>query len=1067
MRKLKCLLVMIPLLLMVEFVAAQKKTITGKVTAEGSGEPLVGASVVVGNSKSGVATKADGTFSIAVDQKSAMLTVSYVGFKSKAVALGNSTTLNVVLSADVITDEGVVVIGYGSQRKRDLSGSVSSVNIAEINKAPVKSFDDALSGRVAGVQVVSPDGQPGAAPNIVIRGGNSVTQDNSPLYVVDGFPIENYNNNAINPADIESIDILKDASATAIYGARGANGVIMITTKRGKTGRAVVTYSNYFGTQTNTNNVKVMGAYDYLKYTLEVDSLSSVTTDYVLFGVNHPTLNPAGLYTLNDYLNEPTIDWQSMIFRNSKMTNHTIAVRGGNNDTKYSLSGSYFNQAGNVIGSGFKRYQMRTTLDQNINTKLKVGINANFTNTKTYGTQVGGTFTTADALLISTWRYRPVVPKNGDAELLLNNAQDESVLTATNYQWNPKLTATQQLNDRISNLATVNAYIEYKILPSLIFKSTAGLNANFTEIDLFNTSLSRLGSPISTLGQGGPNGSITNSKLINMVSENTLTFNKTFVKKHALNVVVGFSAGQNMMSSNRFSALKVPNESLGVNGLSQGTPASNTTTKSSNKLASGLARITYAYDSRYLATASFRADGSSKFLGDNVWGYFPSASLAWHISQEKFLIDSKIISDLKLRASYGVIGNNRVADAAAYSLLMTGATSGGFAGSYAPGNILINGTYPSNLANPDLKWESTTEKNLGLDLGFLQQRITITADVYDKRTTNLLLYASLPGTTGYSSAYENIGAVQNRGVELSISSHNVRTKNFTWSTTFNIAKNENKVLSLTSGQDYLTTIVKWLSGNTVAASPGFIARVGEPIGMFYGLQSDGVYQFSDFNKNDLTGVYTLKTGVPYYGNTSANVKPGNWKFKDLNGDTIVDVKDVTTIGNPNPKYIGGFSNSFTLGNFDLNIFFQYCIGNQLMNVNRLLMEGGAGISAVQGSNQYATYANRWTPTNPSNVYAKAGSTNTPAFYPSRIIEDGSYVRLKTLNLGYKIKSKKLKQLSISDMRFYVSGQNLLTFTKYSGLDPEVNSFSSALSPGVDYSAYPRARTMTVGLDVTF
>jgi TonB-linked SusC/RagA family outer membrane protein len=1067
MKNLRLLLLILPLLLSTLLVSAQKTSLIGKVVDKSTGAPLEGVTILIQNSKKGTTTKSDGTFSISVDASVKNITFSYVGYVNQKVNLGAQTNITVSLLQDNTLQDEVIVVGYGTQRKRDLSGSVSSVNISELAKAPVKSFDDALSGRVAGVQVVSPDGQPGASPNIVIRGGNSVTQSNSPLYVVDGFPIENYNNNAINPADIESIDILKDASSTAIYGARGANGVIMITTKRGKAGRPVISYSAYYGVQSNTNKLNVMKPYDYLKYTLEVDSINNVSSDYTLYDVYHPTFNPAGKHTALDYLNAPAIDWQSQIFKESVMSSHTIAVRGGTNDTRYTLSGSIFDQSGNVISSGFKRYQMRSTLDQTINSKLKIGFNANYTNTKTYGTQVGGTFTTADALLVSAWRYRPLVPIGGNVDALINAAQDEAVITSTNYQWNPVLTATQQLNDKTSNLLTANAFVEYSILPELKFKATGGINTNFTEVDLFNTSLSRLGSPISTLGQGGPNGSIANSKLINLINENTLTYNKLFAQKHLLNIVSGFSIGQNTTSYNSFSALKVPNESLGVDGLDQGTAASNVTSKSSNKMASALARVTYSYDTRYLATASFRADGSSKFLGDNVWGYFPSASLAWHFSKEKFLVNNSFLSDGKLRASYGVIGNNRVSDAAAYSLLATGAAGGGLAGSYEVANNLVNATYPSNLANPALKWETTEEKNIGLDLGFLNQRVTITADVYQKVTSNLLLNASLPGTSGYLNAFQNIGSVQNRGLEFSITTQNVQTKNFTWNTSFNISFNDNKVLSLTSGQDYLTTVVKWLSGNTIAASPGFIAQIGKPIGMFYGLQSAGVYNPGDFTQDATTGAYTLNAGQPTYG-TASVVKPGAWKFKDLNGDGVIDVKDVGVIGNPNPKFIGGLSNNFTLGNFDLNIFFQYSYGNDLLNVNKILLQGGGGISVMQGANQFAEYANRWSPDNLTGQLARAGSTNVPNFYPSRIVEDGSYVRLKTLNLGYKFNSNRFKQMGISSFRLYVSGQNLLTFTNYSGLDPEVSSFgSSALTPGVDYSAYPRAKAMTIGLDISF
>jgi TonB-linked SusC/RagA family outer membrane protein len=1040
--------------------------IIGTVTDD-HGETVIGATVKVKGSTNGTLSNINGNYTISIPNDKVTLVYSYIGLVSKEELVGTRKVINVVLNQNSTSLSEVVVVGYGQVNRKDLTGSVGSVNVAELGKAPVKSFDDALAGRVAGVQVTSPDGQPGAAPAIVIRGGNSVTQDNSPLYVIDGFPIENYNNNAINPADIESIDILKDASSTAIYGARGANGVIIITTKKGKTGAPVVTYDSYYGIQSNTNTVKVMDPYNYLKYTLEVDSVNAYNADYTLYNVYSPLYNPTGTLTVDAYANAPSIDWQSQIFRKSAMQSHNVSIRGGTKDTKYTVSGSFVNQDGTVIGSGFKRYQTRLILDQNLGDKLKVGINANYSYIIMGGDQVGGTFTTADPLLISTWRYRPMAAPGQDLNALLTGAQDPAVITATNYEWNPILTATQQINNKYNSLLTANAYIDYSILKDLRLKMSGGINVSNLETDRFNTSISRLGSPISTLGQGGPNGSVTNGQLINLVNENTLTYNKVFAKKHMLNILTGFSIGQNTTSSNSFGALKVPNESLGVNGLSQGTPSVITTYKSVNTLASFLGRVNYSYDSKYLATASFRADGSSKFLGGNVWGYFPSGSLAWHISQEDFLKNNKIVSDVKLRTSYGIIGNNRVNDEATYALLGTGASVGGLAGSYSANGVLINGTYPINLANPALKWESTIETDFGLDLGFLNQRITLTTDVYNKTTSNLLLNASLPGSSGYLSAFQNIGSVQNKGLEISLSTINITKKDFSWSSSFNISFNRNKVLSLTSGQQYLTTIVKWEAGNTIAASPGFIAQIGQPVGMFYGLTSNGVYQLSDFTQTS-PGVYALNAGVPYYGTAGKTVKPGYWKYQDSYADGVIDVNDAGVIGNPNPKFIGGFTNNFTYKGFDLNVFFQFSYGNQIMNVNRILMEGGGGISNVQGANQFATYDDRWTPANPSNTYAVATAGGSqPAFYSSRDVEDGSFIRLKTVNLGYRFNTDLIKKAGMSSLRIYVSAQNLYTWTKYSGLDPEVNSFQSALTPGIDYSAYPRAKVITMGLDLSF
>lgn len=1048
------------------FAQAKPIKITGTVT-DNHGETVIGATVKVKGTTNGTVTDVKGKYTINVPDTRSVLVFSFIGYVAQEIIAGTQIVINAKLNDNSTSLNEVVVVGYGQINRRDLTGSVSSVNVTDLNKAPVKSFDDALAGRVAGVQVISPDGQPGASPAIIIRGGNSVTQDNSPLYVIDGFPIENYNNNSINPSDIESIDILKDASSTAIYGARGANGVIIITTKKGKTGPPVITYDSYYGVQSNINRQNVMDPYNYVKYVLETDSVlaTNLTQDYTFYNIQNATYNSTGTLSLNDYLNQPAIDWQSQVFRKAAMQSHVIALRGGTKDTRYTVTGSYLGQDGTIIGSGFKRYQGRVTLDQNINKKFKVGLNTNYSYIVTNGNQVGGTFTTADPLLISTWRYRPVVPPGTDPNAILTQAQDGAVVTSTNYEWNPVLTATNEIRNRYTNLLTANTYLEYNFLPELKLRISGGLNSSMQEYDQFNTSLSRLGSPVSTLGGGGPNGSVGNYLVENLLNENTLNYNKVFAQKHSLNILAGFSMGENITSANSFSALGVPNESLGVNGLAQGTPGTITTSKSSNTLASFLARINYSYDSKYLATASFRADGSSKFIGDNIWGYFPSGSLAWHLSQENFLKNNKVLSDAKVRASYGITGNNRVSDTAPYGLLGVGSTSGGVAGAYATNNTLINGAYPLNLANPNLKWESTAETDFGLDIGFLNQRITLTTDVYNKTTTNLLLNASLPGSTGYFSTYENIGSVQNRGLEFSLTTVNITTKDVNWTSSFNISFNRNKVLSLTSGQSYLTTIVKWESGNTIAASPGFIAQVGQPVGMFYGLTSDGVYQTSDFASTGTSNV--LNAGIPYYGTLNKTVQPGSLKYKDLNGDGVIDVNDATTIGNPNPKFTGGFSNNISYKGFDLNVFFQFSYGNQIMNVNRILMEGGGGISNVQGANQFATYADRWTPTNPSNLYARAGTGGTqPAFYSSRDVEDGSYLRLKTVNLGYRFNPGFIKKAGMSSLRVYVSAQNLYTWTKYSGLDPEVSSFSSALTPGVDYSAYPRAKVVTIGLNLS-
>ncbi|OAQ38272.1 hypothetical protein A5893_15895 [Pedobacter psychrophilus] len=1045
-----------------------KIKITGKII-DPQGEGIIGASIKLKGSTTTAATAdANGNYSITVPNVKSTLIFSSVGFSTKEEIVGAKKIINVTLEDDSKLLSEIVVIGYGEVNRKDLTGSVSSVNIADLTKAPVASFDDALAGRIAGVQVTSPDGQPGAAPSIIIRGGNSVTQDNSPLYVIDGFPIENFDNSSLNPSDIESIDVLKDASSAAIYGSRGANGVIIITTKRGNIGVPKVTYKNYFGLQTNTNKINLMDPYEFVRYQIDVDSIPAVgSSSYIIYDIFNPVINPTGTKSLNDYRVDG-IDWQDQIFRTAPMQNHEVAIRGGNKDTKYGITTSYFNQDGTLIASDFKRFQSRLTLDQALNKKLKLGINVNYSNIVATGGQISGQSTTSDAFLISAWRYRPITTKLDDLDDLLDDAQDPSLadFTATNYQWNPILTRNNEIRNRKTALITANANLDYAFNKNLKLKVTGGINSKSFKNESFNTSQSRLGSTLSTLGNGGPNGSIAITGTDNFINENALTFNKIFKQKHLLNLLVGTSTSLNKVNLSGFGATLVPNENLGINGLGQGIPQSVATQSRQNTLASFLGRVNYGYQSKYLITASFRADGSSKFVGDNIWGYFPSASAAWRLSEEKFLKNNKIITDAKLRTSYGVIGNNRVSDYASYAVLGTGGSN-----SYSNNNSFSTGSYPLTLANPLLKWETTKEVDLGVDLGFFNQRIILVADYYNKNTSDLLLSSDLPGSSGYTTAFQNIGSVQNRGFEFSLTTVNVANKKFNWSSNFNISFNRNKILALTSGQQKLETIARWSSSNTIGLSPGYLAEIGRPIGMFYGLLSDGVYQYSDFDAtvNTTTRVttYLLKPDVASANPNRALIQPGFWKFRDINNDKFINVNDLTIIGNPNPDFIGGLSNNFRYKGFDLNVFLQFSYGNEIMNVNRILMEGGGGVASTKAANQFASYSDRWTPTNQNNEYAAAGAGGrAPSFYPSRIVEDGSFLRLKTVNFGYNFNSTITKKIKLNGLRFYASAQNLLTITGYQGLDPEVNTFASALTPGLDFSAYPRARTITFGFDIT-
>lgn len=1021
-----------------------EKIITGKVLDD-EGEPLPGVNVSLIGTRIGTVTNINGEFGITIptNEKANILEFSFLGFVKKQVTLGKSMVVNVTLQGESKSLNEVVVIGYGTVQRKDLTGSVGSVDVKELNKAPVKSFDDALAGRVAGVEVTSPSGQPGEAPNIVIRGGNSVTQDNSPLYVIDGFPIENYNNNAINPADIESIEVLKDASSTAIYGARGANGVIIITTKKGKVGAPVVAYDGFYGLQNNTSDLKLMDGYEYVKYQLEVDSVSAANA----FLTNGKTLE--------DYRNEPSIDWQKQLFRESPMQSHNLSVRGGTNDTKYSVSGNILNQEGTILNSNFRRYQGRVVLDQNLGKQFKVGVNLNYSDVASNGSQVSGGTNTALSLLLRAWTYRPLASGSQTLDDLLNDAQDLDVVSNTNYQWNPILSAKNELNTRESNQLTANTYLQYTFLKSFTLRITGALNSSRNENARFFNSQTVTGNILSPVGSRGVNGSLINTKLENFANENTLTYKKKLKSGHNLDALIGFTAQSNTSFVYGASSNFVPNESLGISGLDQGTPNIITSEDSRNNLVSYLGRVNYNYKSKYLFTANFRADGSSKFSPENRWGYFPSGAFAWHFSEEKLIKKINFLSDAKLRLSYGKIGNNRVSDFAYFSALEQTLND-----SYSPGGAFIGGAYPSALGNNNLKWETTTETDLGLDIGFLKQRITLTADVYLKKTTDLLLNALLPATTGYSSAFKNVGSIENKGLELTLSTININKGKVNWNTNFNISFNRNKVLGLTNGQSELQSTTRFSTGYATASTPSFIAIVGQPVAQFYGFVHAGNYQFEDFDE-PTPGNYVLKPEVPNNGDTRSTIRPGDIKYKDLNGDGVVDNDDRTVLGSPLAKFTGGFSNNISYKNFDINIFLQYSYGGKLLNINRILLEGGSRGSA----NQFASYIDRWTPTNPSNEQFRIGGAG-PSVYSDRVIEDGSFIRLKTVNLGYTLPSRISKYVYLRSLRVYFSAQNLFTLTKYSGNDPEVSVYNSALTPGVDYSAYPRAKVYTLGLNLS-
>jgi len=1020
------------------------RDIQGTVTDD-KGNPLSGVSVVIKGTSKGTTTNTEGKFVIDGDAGD-VLVFSMVGYETEEVAVNKKTVIDVQLNLTASSLNQVVVVGYGTTRKRDLTGSVGSVKMSDLQKAPVKSFEEALAGRLAGVTATSDDGQPGASVNIVIRGNNSITQDNSPLFVIDGFPLENPDNNAINPAEIESIEVLKDASSTAIYGARGANGVIVITTKKGKVGKPVISYNGYIGFQQNNKKVDLLSPYEFVKLQYEIDSLNTDTT----FLANGKTFE--------DYRNLRGVDLQDSIFQTTPFRNHFVSLTGGTRDTRYSISGSALNQTGILTNSGYDRYQGRIRLDQRVSNHLNVGINANYSNMKQYGTspaQDGNGFYYGN-LLFSVWSFRPITSNLTQPEDV--DEDDDTFLALQGF--NPLKTARNALRRRLSDVLTTDAYAEYSFAKNFKLRVTGGLTKTKRRNETFNNSQTPTGSPLTKSGaDNGVNGSLIYNEITNWVNENTLSFNRRFNKSSLVDAVVGFTMSGTNASSYGASANHIPNEDLGISGIDEGTPVAVTSTSSSYKLASFLGRVNYTFRSKYLFTASFRADGSSKFAPANRWSYFPSGAFAWRLSDEEFMKPLRFISNAKFRMSYGSTGNNRVSDFAYLSRISLPSNTG-----YSYYNDPVVAAVLSSLGNVNLKWETTNQADIGLDLGFLNQRISLEADVYRKITSNLLLDASLPGSMGFNTALKNIGKVQNQGLELTLNTMNVKNETFTWSSNFNISFNRNKVLALSDGETERYTTASW---DTYTQNvPLYIAQVGHPIAMFWGYLWDGNYQYSDFNETS-PGVYQLKSGLPSYTATASNpIQPGNIKFKDITGDGVVNADDRTVIGNPNPDFTGGFSNDFTYKNFDLSVFFAFSYGNDVINVNRIIMEGGR---VRKNMNYFASYANRWTPENQSDEYFRLNGGGPLDFaYSSRVIEDGSFLKLKTVQLGYNFPQKLIRKLRLDNLRVYASAQNLWTLTNYSGFDPEVSKFgSSALRPAFDYSVYPYSRTITFGLNVSF
>lgn len=1029
---------------------AQTADVKGKVVDE-SNQPIVGAFVSVREGTVSESTMTDdkGEFLLTVrDKKNALVQVSMIGYlpAESKITVGS---LFFKLREKPLELDDAVVVAYGAMDKKDLTGSVAKVDMQTISDAPVISFAEALSGRVAGVVATASDGQPGSEMNIVIRGANSITQDNSPLYVVDGFPIEDFSTSSINPDDIKTFNILKDASATALYGARGANGVILIETKGGAVGKPVINFTTKLGFASVAKKMEMMNSYEFVKYQLE---LYPSTAEYTYLSDGR---------TLEDYHTIESIDWQDEVFRGTFIQNYNLSIRGGADNTKYSVSGSIFKQPGVIINTGSDKYLLNTSLEQKVGKKITCVLNLNGSHITNYGQLVssGDGGTTSSYLLYRTWGFRPV---SGDADVnLLDQLTDPDNVSNSDIRLNPAITSRND-NTRNKTLAlNGNAGFRYSFNRALMLKLTGGIRYNSEKRAVFYNSQTTSGSSLNPTNTLGVNGYVRFSDSFTWNTEAVLSYNKTFKGRHRLSLMGGTSLQERKFDQYGYTGYQLDEyESLGMAGLDNGLMQSAVANAMEFSLASFFGRFNYGYLSKYLFTLTLRADGSSKFP-NHQWGYFPSFAFAWNIADEHWMKSAWWISDLKFRMTYGMIGNNRVGDYDAYAQLSVPITS-----SYSYGNAEpIRGLVPTSMGNKDLRWETTRQFDMGLDILLFDERLNCVVDFYDKRTKDLLLLTNAPRTTGYASIMKNAGEVLNRGLEISLNTVNVRRRNFEWVTSFNISFNRNRVEKLYDNTQNMFTTVGFFT--SYKASPLYLARVGQPLGLIYGYVFDGVYQYEDFY-SPAPGQYVLKENIPSNSSDAdrASIQPGDVKYKDLNGDGVVDDYDTTIIGNTNPIHTGGMTNTFKWRGFDLSLLFQWSYGNEIYNANRLLFEG----NAIMGKdlNQYATYANRWTPENPSDLYYRAGGGGPEGRHSSRVVEDGSYLKLKTLTLGYSLPRKVLAKTSISDLRFSVSGQNLWTLTDYSGMDPEVSTRGkSPLTPGFDYSAYPIARTFVFAIQMTF
>lgn len=953
------------------------------------GTPLPGANIVEKGTINGVTADFDGNFSLDVGNDTATLVVSYIGFATKEVEINGQSTIEVVLEEAAAGLDEVVVIGYGKVKKSDLTGSVAQISSENVNAFPSTNVMQALQGRAAGVQVNQSTGAPGAGVSVRIRGSNSVQGDNEPLYVIDGFPYSGSPTN-LNNSDIESIEVLKDASATAIYGSRGANGVVMITTKQGKAGATKVDFETSYTVQ---------------KLRSKLDLLNG--REYGIFANLQAQNDDIDPYFSQEEINSfgEGFDWQDFVFRDAPIQSNSLSVSGGNEKTKFSIGGSIFNQEGIIKGSDYDRYSLRINLNHDISNKVSINLtnSLSYLNTKRKDSGGGNRGNSLIGAAISAAPISSPYNDDGSYRVLAN----EYPFIAPDII-NPIDYINEQSMETKANIVLSNIAVIYNPIPDLTVKISGGIENrdertdSYTSLDFYNSN-----------GRAG----VSTNQSRSLLSENTINYDKTFNDKHRISALAGFTYQSFVNTSLSASGTGFLSDVFETSQLeASATPGIPNTGYSKSVLTSYLGRLNYSHNDKYLLTASIRSDGSSRYTEGNKWGNFPSAAIAWKANRENFIKNLNIFSDLKIRASWGLTGSQAISPYTTLNLLSSGVTvfDDGLFNTFAPGTRLPG----------DLKWETTEQFDIGLDLGFFDNRLLLNADYYTKNTTDLLNTVNLPSSTGFTSTIRNVGEVQNKGFEIGVTGK-LFTGAFNWELSGNISANRNKVIKLYNGQDILGSYISVL----VVQDNLSILREDRPIGQFWGFLEDG------YDEN------------------------GQIKIEDLNGDGSISSEDKTYIGDPNPDFIYGINSNMSYKGFDLSLFIQGSQGNDIFNVSAIpvTMDYGQGLNTLR-----EVFLDNWSPDNVNSRYPLI-SRSTSAYASDRWVEDGSYVRLKNIELAYSIP---MNTSFIKKAQIYVSGQNIITLTDYSWWDPEVNSLGGN-TPGIDYLSYPIAKSFTMGLRMGF